>query len=355
MTVLVAFLGLVDSIFGTVDTAEEESIGDVPDRMVVSLASFTPEASPDVAAIAAADSVIAAEPTLRLGGELMSDAEGFGVILEIIVLEDGMWRPSISEGSVTPEPGLLLAAEAANDLGVDVGDTVVLRHPQRTGLASIAFVETEFPVMGIHPYPIRNFTYLDASHADLMGLAGITNVIQILPDPSVAAIDVQRELFDIPGVASVQDVSTTTQSIRDQLGEFTSIIGTFIVPVVLLTMLIAFLTASINLDARSREHATMFAFGVRVRTALAMAVTESSVIGITATALGVIGGIGTLEWMNRALFSSTLPDVGIEVTLQIATVITVVVLGVVAVAIAPLFTARRMRRMDLPGTLRLVE
>jgi putative ABC transport system permease protein len=266
-----------------------------------------------------------------------------------------MWRPSISEGSVTPEPGLLLAAEAANDLGVDVGDTVVLRHPQRTGLASIAFVETEFPVMGIHPYPIRNFTYLDASHADLMGLAGITNVIQILPDPSVAAIDVQRELFDIPGVASVQDVSTTTQSIRDQLGEFTSIIGTFIVPVVLLTVLIAFLTASINLDARSREHATMFAFGVRVRTALAMAVTESSVIGITATALGVIGGIGTLEWMNRALFSSTLPDVGIEVTLQVATVITVVVLGVVAVAIAPLFTARRMRRMDLPGTLRLVE
>jgi putative ABC transport system permease protein len=36
-------------------------------------------------------------------------------------------------------------------------------------------------------------------------------------------------------------------------------------------------------------------------------------------------------------------------------VITVVILGVVAVALAPLFTARRMRRMNLPGTLRLVE
>ena len=35
--------------------------------------------------------------------------------------------------------------------------------------------------------------------------------------------------------------------------------------------------------------------------------------------------------------------------------VTVVILGVVAVAVAPLFTARRMRRMDLPGTLRLVE
>jgi putative ABC transport system permease protein len=355
VTVLVAFLGLIDSIFGTVDTAEDEAIGSVPDRIVVNLATFAPVTAPDIAAIANADSVVEAEPTLRLGGELSSGAEAFPVILEVMDLDDGLWHPSLVAGAVTAEPGLVLAAEAAADLGVDVGDTVVLRHPQRIGLTTFTFVESEFPVMGIHPYPIRNFTYLDASHAGLLGLEGITNMVQVLPDPTMADIDVQRELFAIPGVASVQDVSATTQSIRDQLDEFTSIIGTFVVPVVLLTMLIAFLTASINLDARSREHATMFAFGVRVRTALAMAITESTIIGAVATVLGVLGGIGALEWMNRALLSSTLPDVGIEVTLQIATIITVVVLGIVAVAVAPLFTARRMRRMDLPGTLRLVE
>jgi putative ABC transport system permease protein len=354
VTVLVSFLGLIDSIFGTVDIAEDESIGNVPDRMVVSLATFSVESAPDVVAIANADSVVAAEPTLRLGGELFAGAESFPAILEIMDLDEGLWRPSLTEGALTAEPGLVLAAEAAADLNVGVGDTVVLRHPQRSGL-TFTFVDTEFPVMGIHPYPIRNFTYLDAAHAGLMGLDGITNMVQVLPDPALAEIEVQRELFAIPGVASVQDVSATTQSIRDQLSEFTSIIGTFVVPVVLLTMLIAFLTASINLDARSREHATMFAFGVRVRTALAMAITESSIIGVVATVLGVIGGIGALEWMNRALFSSTLPDVGIAVTLQVATVVTVVILGVVAVAVAPLFTARRMRRMDLPGTLRLVE
>lgn len=99
----------------------------------------------------------------------------------------------------------------------------------------------------------------------------------------------------------------------------------------------------------------MFAFGVRVRTALAMAVAESTIMGTVATVLGVLGGLGALQWMNRALFSSTLPDVGIEVTLRAGTVIAVVILGVAAVAIAPVFTARRMRRMDLPGTLRLVE
>jgi putative ABC transport system permease protein len=36
-------------------------------------------------------------------------------------------------------------------------------------------------------------------------------------------------------------------------------------------------------------------------------------------------------------------------------VVTAIVLGVLAVAIAPLPTVRRLRRMDIPGTLRVVE
>jgi len=323
--------------------------------MVVSLVNFTPATAPDVQAIAAADTVAATEPTLRVGGQMLAGDEAFPIILEILDLDSDLWRPTIIEGTVTDQPGLILAKEAASDLGVGVGDTVTLRHPQRTGATGWTFVSSEFPVMAIHPYPIRNFTYLDADFAGLMGLDGVTNTVQVLPKSTTPDIEVQRELFSIPGVASVQDVSTTTESIRTQLEAFTSVIGAFVVPVIILTMLIAFLTASINLDARSREHATMFAFGVRVRTALAMAVAESTVMGTVATVLGVIGGIGALQWMNRALFSSTLPDVGIEVTLKGATVVTVLVLGVVAVAVAPLFTARRMRRMDLPGTLRLVE
>jgi hypothetical protein len=31
------------------------------------------------------------------------------------------------------------------------------------------------------------------------------------------------------------------------------------------------------------------------------------------------------------------------------------VLGIVAVAVGPLFTIRRLRRMDIPGTLRVAE
>jgi putative ABC transport system permease protein len=355
VTVLVSFLGLIDSIFGAVDVAEEEALGDVPDRVVVSLTAFSPTDAPAISNIAAADTVARAEATLRLGGNLAAGNEDFPAIVELVDLDEGLWRPTLVAGAVTAEPGLVLAEEAAADLGVDVGDAVTLRHPQRTGPLSFEYVETTFPVMGLHPYPIRNFTYLDIGHAGVMGLTGVVNVVNVVPAEAVSSIDVQRELFSVPGVASVQGVATTTQNLRDQLETFTGIIQSVVVPVILLASLVAFLTASINLDARAREHATMFAFGVRVRTALAMAIAESSVIGAVATVLGIVGGIGALQWMNEALLSSTMPDVGLDVTLEPTTIATVVVLGIVAVAVAPLFTARRMRRMDLPGTLRLVE
>ncbi len=60
-------------------------------------------------------------------------------------------------------------------------------------------------------------------------------------------------------------------------------------------------------------------------------------------------------WMTQVLLPETLPDFGLRVVVNATTIGIVVVMGIVAVALAPLLTARRMRRMDLPGTLRLVE
>jgi putative ABC transport system permease protein len=355
MTVLVAFLGMLDSIFRTVDVAEDAAIGTTPDRLVVSLSGYAPADGPAVAAIAAAAEVQLAEPTLRLGAVASSADDEFPILLELLDFDGGLWRPSIDEGAIADRPGIVLAREAAADLGADVGDTVTIRHPKRTGLASFTLVAEPYEVLAIHPYPVRGFAYMDARHAGLMGLDGVSNVVQVIPEPGAEAADVARALFSVDGVASVQSVAETTQHIRDQLEEFTGIIQAFVVPVLILAILIAFLTASINLDARSREHATMFAFGVRVRTAVAMAVTESSAIGITATVLGLAGGIGAVQWMMQAIFASTLPEVGMVMSLSASTVVTVFVMGVVGVAVAPVFTVRRMRRMDLPGTLRLVE
>jgi putative ABC transport system permease protein len=355
VTVLVAFMGLIDSIFGTVDTAEREALGGTPDRLVVSLTGFHPTASAEVAAVTGAPGVGRAEAGVRIGGTVSSAGESFPVLIEFVDLDDGVWHPTLVAGDGGDEPGVVLAVKAADDLGVAPGDPVALRHPVLGAGGDFAFTETVLPVIGIHPYPIRSFVYVDAVHAGLAGMDGVANLVRLVPGPGAEPIEVQRALFAVPAVASVQEVAASTQNLRDQMEAFTAIMQAVVVPVIVLAVLIAFLTASISLDARAREHATMFAFGVRVRTALAMATTENLVIGVAATVLGLLGGRAALQWINDALLTSTIPEVGIEVTMRPSTLVTVVVLGVVAVAIAPLFTVRRMRRMDLPGTLRLVE
>ena len=50
-----------------------------------------------------------------------------------------------------------------------------------------------------------------------------------------------------------------------------------------------------------------------------------------------------------------MPDLGLIVTVAPATIVTAFLLGVLAVGLAPLFTYRRLRRMDVPSTLRVME
>jgi putative ABC transport system permease protein len=279
----------------------------------------------------------------------------FGVSVELIDLRGGSWSPTFTSGSVGEGGGVIVTEKAARDLGVTVGDTVVLHHPQRQGLMSYTMVDSELPVLATHPYPLRNLTYMDIGDADMFGLTGVTNALSLQPAPGATVADVQRELFDHEWVASVVAVRAVTESVRNAFDEVLGVIDVMAVAALLLVLLIAFNTASINLESRAREHATMFAYGVKVRTALWMASTESLVLGLAATVLGVGGGLVMVWWITQRVLAGTMPDVALNVVLMPGTLALTAAMGVLAVTLAPVFTIRRMRRMDLPGTLRLVE
>jgi putative ABC transport system permease protein len=354
LTVLVGFLGIMDSVFGAVDTAEIESAGREPGRIAVGFDTFRPVGSLEVAAIEASEAVAVAEPTLNLVGAMGPEAE-LDLFLQLVDLEDGMWRPSITAGTLAGTDGIVLAEKAVADLGLAVGETVTIRHPQRVGLADYAFVDSDLAVIATHPHPIRTIAYMDLSQAQLFNLQGIANGMNLLPAAGFSTTQVQEQLFELEHVTSVQSVTAVTEAVREAFNQILGIIQVMVVAILLLALLIAFNTASINLDARAREHATMFAFGVRVRTALRMAIAESLVIGALATVLGIMGGLALVWWMTQRILAETLPDFALPVTLRPITLIAVAIMGLVAVALAPLLTTRRMRRMDLPGTLRLVE
>jgi hypothetical protein len=102
----------------------------------------------------------------------------------------------------------------------------------------------------------------------------------------------------------------------------------------------------------AERHFRSQAFGLPVRTVVGVVVKESI---LTVPLIGIGGGVIFLNWMLTSLATTTLPDVGIDTYLSPGTIMIAATVGIVAVAAAPLFLVGRLRRMDLPGTLRVME
>jgi putative ABC transport system permease protein len=99
----------------------------------------------------------------------------------------------------------------------------------------------------------------------------------------------------------------------------------------------------------------MFAYGLPVRTVLRHAVAESLIIGLIATVLGIGLGLGILSWVVNSSLEEILPDLGVIVSLSGPSIFLAAVAGAGAMALAPLLTVRKLRRMDIPSTLRVLE
>jgi putative ABC transport system permease protein len=122
-----------------------------------------------------------------------------------------------------------------------------------------------------------------------------------------------------------------------------------------LVLLLALNATGITIEERVREHATMLAFGLPVRSIVGSAAVEQALIGLLGTLLGVAIGWGVISWMTGSLLPEVLPEVGVEAFVSVASIASAVAIGVGAMALAPLLTARRLLRLDVPSALRVVE
>ena len=356
VTVLVMVMGMLDSFLDAFDRTGAETAGNSPDRVEISLDTFYHKDSPTVQNILSSPNAADVETSLRLGGTLSKDDTSFDVFLNFIPFDSALWQPTLIQGSLrTDTPGILISEKAADDLGVEVGDTLAVRHPVVGGPELFSLQDSELEVIGVHAHPLRLNAYLSAEHAGIIGIDGMTNVIQARPAIGVESDALKEELFKLPGVGSVQKATASTDVFRDQFEQFTGILYFIQIAIMALALLIAYNTASINMDERQREHATMFAYGLPVRSVMGMAIVESAILGIISTILGLIGGYLLLQWVVIVLIPASMPDLGIEALIKPTTLAIAVTLGVAAVAVAPLLTIRRLRKMNVPSTLRVME
>ncbi|MGW2832672.1 ABC transporter permease [Streptomyces sp. NPDC001286] len=357
VAIMITVFGMLDSFGAMLGDSEQEATRGGGGRVVAQLDGYHADDSARVRAVATAPGVDRATPLLTVPATAR-DADGRSVTLlvELRDLRGGVWRPTLTEGSLTRHPGgLVLSEKAAHDLGVRPGDSLVLRHPRRSGDGTFALTDSRVTVAAVHPNPLRTVAYLDRSRAGLFGLAATANAVEVTPTPGTDAGHLKQTLFATSGVTGVQTATESVDALRKGVEEFTGILDIAAGVTLALAVLIAFNAASISADERSRENATMFAFGLPVRTVLDMAVAESALLGTLGTAAGIVLGQGIDRWMVRVQLARTMPEIGFDVTLAPGTCLTALLLGIVAVALTPLLTARRLRRMNIPATLRVVE
>jgi putative ABC transport system permease protein len=356
LSVLVAFLGMIDTFNATIDRSEAEIAHGNPDRVVVSLDGFRGRRAARRVA-ATAPGIAAAEPQLTLPVRLSAPgATAFEGSLTLLDFESPIWAPTIASGAAPApgRPGIVISEKAASDLGVGVGDIVTIAYPRPRG-DGYAEARASVPVSGLHPDPFRTFSYLDPSVAALAGFPGVANRVSATPAPGTTVNRIARALFRAPAVASVERATATTQFVRERLDDFIGVIRLIEGFALVLAVLIAFNSSAIGIDERRRENATMLAFGVTTRTAVALAVAESLIAGVLGALIGLGVGFLVVSWVVDQTLPETLPDLGLATQIAPASLLTAAAVGIASVALAPLLSARRIARMDLPSTLRVME
>jgi putative ABC transport system permease protein len=358
VTVLLGTIGMLDTFSAGMDQGQAEMIGGSPDRIAVDLAAPLPTSAvrEELGAVSGAGRIdlmlrLPATASVKNGAHDPIDIQ-----LDILDLNHNAWTPSVASGHLPSGPSeVMLSQRAADDLGLRPGDSLILTHPVRVSDTAVAMADSEVTLAGTDPSPLRPTAYMDVSGASLFKMEGLANRATVVPAAGADSAAVQRALFELPGVISAQPIDALVTSMRDMVSQFTDILGVVAMIALILALLVAYNSATISQDERTRELATMLAFGLPVRRVLGSAMVESGLIGVVGTVLGVFGGFGALVWLTYGLLPTSMPDFALTPHLSLGTLLLAVALGVGAVGLAPALTWRRLTRMDLPAKLRVVE
>lgn len=356
VTIVIALSGVMDSFGATLSASREEALAGDTRRLTVDLNQPAPDGGAAVRQITGARSVGTSQPSLRLATTLGAGGRRLDVVLEAVADARPLWHPTLAGGALPADrPGLVIARPAAASLHVGVGDRVRVRHPVPTASGGFRLVTTTLPVTAVHRSPLRFLAYTNVAGAAALHVGGLVNRISVVPAAGRDADDVKAELLRLPTVGAVQGAAATTDAVDQRMAQFNEILVVVVAIAAAMALLIAFNAAAINSEERAREHATMFAHGITPGRVLRGATAESLIIGLLGTGVGVAAGHLLLAWIIDTNMPQTMPDIGTLTRVAPVTYVLALVTGALAVGVAPLLTLRRLRRTDVPSTLRVVE
>ena len=183
------------------------------------------------------------------------------------------------------------------------------------------------------------------------GEPGRNSVISVSADPGVTPKELAADVkAAMPAGVSVK---TGEQATADKTAESTDAIGSFLTPVLLafagvsvfVGAFIIFNAFNITVAQRRREFAMLRALGASRRQVLTSVVAEALTLGVLASAIGIVAGLGVAKGINL-LFKAVgadMPTAGIA--LEPRTILIAVLVGVGVTLLSALAPAMRATRV----------
>lgn len=322
-----------------------------------------------VGTVKSVEGVADAQPTIQVDGTQVVGSDGkavgnpgrgaptFGAnwvdnkTLNPFNISDG--RPPSADNEV------VIDKSSATKGHLEVGDTISVvlpsaNAPQKFHLVGIAKFGTADSPLGAS---YTMFT-LPTAEKYLTG-PGKIDAIRVQAAPGVSQTEVTSRISRVlPAQTEALTGAQITKETQDQIAQNISFISIFFTAFAVVAVVVGgfviYNTFSIIVAQRSREMALLRSIGAARRQVLTSVIGEALMVGLFASALGVLGGVG-VGALLKALFSALgfdLPATGLVVSVN--TIVVGMIVGTVVTLVAAIFPAVKASRIPPIAALREV-
>ncbi|WP_433685863.1 FtsX-like permease family protein [Nocardia sp. CA-119907] len=286
--------------------------------------------------------VTAVEPTGLTPVTLSAGRRSYSTTLTGLVPDTTMHGFRAPGGGAVPLPdtGILAGAAVAKQLGVSVGDTLIV-----TPAAGRPKAEQ---LTGLLDEPLGTYAYAtDATVTDIGGAGLRGYLLRFTADADRDAL--RATVTELPGVIAYSD----SHAMQDQLDRFLGLFWAFIAAMLIFGTVLAFtviyVTMTVNLAERTTELATLRAAGVPVRRLTASLAAENLTATLLAVPLGLAAGYFA-AWALLRSFTSDMFTFGLAFGGAAPVLAVVAVLA--AAGLSQLPAARLVERIDIAHVVR---
>ena len=267
---------------------------------------------------------------------------------------------TVREGEPPASPGdVMVDAGTAKKFSIGVGDTI------KVLFASVP--PREFTVSGTVGFGDADnlggatlAAFDTATAQEVLDRVGVFDTIEVVgaegTDPNRLRLDVAAVLpTEVEAVTSTTVADEQSAALKEGLGFFRTFLLVFALIALFVGSFIIFNTFSIIVAQRAKELALLRALGASRRQVLSSVVAEALVVGLFASLLGLVAGIGISYGLQAllGLFNVDLPSTATKLLPR--TVVVSLLVGVVVTVVASILPAVRASRVAPIEALRDAE